>query len=224
MIMEDVPDSQFNPWVDDDKALGTISSVLKIAERTGHIKGLKDACIPDDDVSRRRLYSEVSSLKFITLLREISKTQKQLDKANLEIQCRFQDKETRDVTHMDTLEKRSADITKLCTHLQSIVNNKSHLIGRLQQPFVGDYLKIEATYHRYVSQVFPMLAPILAELTNQLDNIEWAKKVDIGDGQLETVLTDISSALASLQTSFQSVCQLRDSISHLHSQSMADDS
>lgn len=47
-------------------------------------------------------------------------------------------------------EKRIKDIQSLNEHMQSIIDSKTQLKTRLQQPFVGDYVKIEAQYHKYV--------------------------------------------------------------------------
>lgn len=47
-------------------------------------------------------------------------------------------------------EKRIKDIQSLNGHMQSIIDSKSQLKTRLQQPFVGDFVKIEAQYHRQV--------------------------------------------------------------------------
>jgi len=46
-------------------------------------------------------------------------------------------------------EKRIDKIKKLNSHLESVIESKDQLIKRLQQPFQGEYLKLEAQYHRY---------------------------------------------------------------------------
>ena len=38
---------------------------------------------------------------------------------------------------------------ELSLHFSAIVDNKEELIKRLQQPFVGDYISIDANYQRY---------------------------------------------------------------------------
>ena len=47
-------------------------------------------------------------------------------------------------------EKRIDKIKKLNSHLESVIESKDQLIKRLQQPFQGEYLKLEAQYHRYL--------------------------------------------------------------------------
>jgi hypothetical protein len=39
-------------------------------------------------------------------------------------------------------------IGELNEHVQAIMNNKDLLINRLQLPYVGKYIKMEAAYHR----------------------------------------------------------------------------
>ena len=41
-------------------------------------------------------------------------------------------------------------IGTLNEHVQAIMNNKDLLIDRLQRPYVGKYIKMEAAYHKYV--------------------------------------------------------------------------
>ena len=81
-------------------------------------------------------------------------------------------------------ESKIAHLNELNSHLQSVVQHKDRLINTLQQPFVGDYLKLEATYHRHVKELFPLVASSLAELTANIDNIQWASSFDLQDGKM----------------------------------------
>ncbi|XP_071951035.1 uncharacterized protein [Antedon mediterranea] len=150
------------------------------------------------------------SLNLIQQLRELSKQGKELDKVSLDIQCRLLDKETRDITHVDILECKISQLNDLTSHLQSVVKAKHQLITRLQQPFVGDYVKIEATYHRHVQDLFPLMATCLADLSSNLNNIDWTSEFDLKNVKLKETLSSISTSLAQLQTSFQSLCLMRE--------------
>jgi len=39
-------------------------------------------------------------------------------------------------------------VKSLNSHIQSIIDSKSQLLTRLQQPYVGEFIKLEAQYHR----------------------------------------------------------------------------
>ncbi len=81
-------------------------------------------------------------------------------------------------------EAKITHLNEVNSHLESVVKHKDRLINTLQQPFVGDYLKLEAAYHTHVKELFPLVASCLAELTGNLDNIQWASGFDLQDGKL----------------------------------------
>ena len=39
-------------------------------------------------------------------------------------------------------------VKSLNSHIQSIIDSKAQLLTRLQQPYVGEFIKLEAQYHR----------------------------------------------------------------------------
>jgi len=45
-------------------------------------------------------------------------------------------------------EQRIAQIKEASSHLEAIVRQKDSLIGRLQKPFINDFLRVEASYQR----------------------------------------------------------------------------
>ena len=55
-------------------------------------------------------------------------------------------------------DKHSQMIGTLNEHIQAIMNNKDLLIDRLQRPYVGKYIKMEAAYHKYVLVFFLLKA------------------------------------------------------------------
>ena len=86
----------------------------------------------------------------------------------------------------------------MTAHLQAIVESKDHLINRLQQPFVGDSLKVEATYHRHVKELFPLAATSLAELNGNLETVQWASDFNMKDGRMVSQLTKFVHYYATL--------------------------
>ncbi|XP_021344606.1 AUGMIN subunit 2-like, partial [Mizuhopecten yessoensis] len=107
-------------------------------------------------------------------------------------------------------------IKGLNSHIESIIECKSQLLVRLQQPFVGDFIKLEAQYHKFAGALFPQIAPLLADLNTHLENISWTKNLTFSDGKLEIMLSELNSILATLQTNFQSLCQMRGSMGSLY--------
>lgn len=204
-----------NPWVGDDKFLGPFRSALALAERTGHLQKYGDQ---NTENIRREIQETAPSLKLFSILKQRSRCQIELARLNLEIQCRLQDKETSDITHFDELTEKINRVCSLNSHIQSIIDSKERLINRLQQPFVGDFIRLEARFHKYASELLPQIAPLLGDLNTNLENIMWMKSMSFSDKRLDNLLSDLSTALASLQSNFQALCQLRQSISNLYQQ------
>ena len=55
-------------------------------------------------------------------------------------------------------EGRISKIKSLNSHIESIIDNKNQLIQRLQQPFQGDFIKLEAQYHRWLDYYTDLVA------------------------------------------------------------------
>ncbi|XP_077980741.1 HAUS augmin-like complex subunit 2 [Glandiceps talaboti] len=202
-----------NPWMTEEKSLGVVGSVLTLAERTGHLRRRRDnevAAIATD------VKHHSPSLHLIQVLRGIESKRKQVYKTDLEVNKIIMDKATKDITHLDHLERRIGKLNELSEHLQSVIKHKATIITRLQQPTVGDGLKVEATYHQFVAGLFPKMARCLAELSKNLDNIEWTGDFDLSDGRLDKSLNEITTTLAHLETSCETVIKMREVVGDLH--------
>ncbi|XP_070579587.1 HAUS augmin-like complex subunit 2 isoform X1 [Ptychodera flava] len=202
-----------NPWISEEKSLGALGNVLSLAERTGHLRRRRENEIA---AVAMEVKENSPSLHLIQVLKGIENKRKQLYKVDLEVNQIIMDKATKDITHLDILERRIGKLNELSNHLQSVIKNKDTIINRLQQPTVGEGLKIEATHHKFVAGLFPMLAKCLAQLNSNLDNIDWIANLDLSDGQLDRVLNEITTTLAQLQSSCQTMLQMRDVVGDLH--------
>lgn len=202
-----------NPWSNQDKSITALKRALLLGERTGHISRSDY----EEEGLSTDAQSHLPSLKLIQALKKMSKARAELNKVTLEIQCRMQDKETQDITHLDILEQRINKIKSLNSHIESVIESKDQLIQRLQQPFQGDNLKLEAQYHKFACELFPQITPLLAELNTNLENIVWAKSLSLKDGRFDTMISELSTALNAMQASFQSYCQIQQSMEQLHS-------
>jgi hypothetical protein len=58
-------------------------------------------------------------------------------------------------------DNKTKKMEELSLHFSAIVDKKEELIKRLQQPFVGDYISVDADYQRYKRS--PILVCILSE-------------------------------------------------------------
>ncbi|XP_064649918.1 uncharacterized protein LOC135501630 [Lineus longissimus] len=210
---------QQNPWDSDIPTLGKINDVLALAERKGYGNLLRERA---EEELKEYILENSPSIMLMSLLKGLTRKKKELDRVKLQIDCRMRDKETADITHVDQQEKHAEMIGEMNTHVQAIMNTKDLLINRLQRPYVGKYIKMEAAYHRYAGELFKLATPILADLAMHLDDIKWSKNLNVDDGAVETILGEISSALAEVTTNFQSMLRVRDSMKTLHDRTITD--
>nr|XP_054762830.1 HAUS augmin-like complex subunit 2 [Lytechinus pictus] len=201
-----------NPWCSDVHSISATSSIIRFAEKTGHLRVKREEDMKEIEGN---LHRQSPSLRLIEQLREVAEKRKRLDQVNVEIQCRLMDKDTRDLTHLDLLESKISNLNALSSHLQRILQGKKELINRLQQPLVGDFLRVEATFHPQVKELFPLVVSCLAELSANLDNIQWGSEFDLRDGRVAAILDDIATSLAQLQTRLHTVMQVRSLVTEL---------
>ncbi|KAK2190150.1 hypothetical protein NP493_86g04003 [Ridgeia piscesae] len=206
-----------NPWVDEDTR--AIENVLLVCQKTGHVTHTL-ANLPDREEQLSEAQEKIPSLRLIVGLSEVNAMKKKIYEAELEIQRHRQDKETQDVTNLVLLEQRVSQLDELNSHFQAIEEHKEKLAARLQQPYVGEFLRIDAAYKKYASDVIPRLVPILSDLSKQLGDFDSLSKEknDFTDGQLvglslqENLLGEVTQCLSSLQATLRGLVTRRDKL------------
>lgn len=207
--MEDRSSVFSNPWATEEPKTHALSSIIRSAKGYGY-QIFKDD--EEEKVMEEQLKGTSPSLQLIDRLQQRASKMKEFKSLSSSIQRRLMDKETRDITHTSMLEPKISTISGLNGHLQTISEKKQELMTRLQQPVVGDNIRVEAAYHDYVRELFPMVAVHLAELNQNLENIQWSSDFKQTDDQLEEALDDIAGKLAHIQTGLQDIAQLRSTL------------
>jgi len=161
----------------------------------------------------RERYYAMTAMDF---LEQRDSCRKKNYETNLDIERILLDRETKDITHMDIVERRVALLQDLNVHLQEIIAKKEILKSRLQRPYVGEFLQVDALVKSKLVEMFRQIAPQLSELARNLEDISWAGKMPIGDGQLSRILDDMSAIVATLQTGQRSLAKMRNVVDELH--------
>ncbi|CAH3143610.1 unnamed protein product [Porites lobata] len=213
MFRSSFVDENSNPWSSSSTYIhvGSLQNILKFAEKSGHI----DRKNSNFEEIKRKVETTSPSVILITLLREITRLGKALDKVNLEIQCHLKEAETKDITHVDILGQRCHHLEQISGQLSAIIEKKDELISRLQQPFVGEFLEIDAAHHKNTAEILPMISSNLASFPVLLENITWIRNFSLADGQLLGVLSSIESSFAEIQSFYQALCQSRKLMAQL---------
>ncbi|XP_071488364.1 uncharacterized protein [Diadema antillarum] len=170
-----------NPWASDVNSTSATASIIRYSEKSGYLRLKRDE---DAQEIMETLQRQSTSLKLIHHLKEIAEKTRQLSQVNVEIQCHLMDKETRDLTHLNLLDAKIVNLSSISGHLQRAIQQKKELINRLQQPLVGDFLRVEASYHAQVKELFPLLVSCLGELSANLENVQWGSGFELSDGRM----------------------------------------
>lgn len=213
MLRSSVVEETVNPWSPSSTYInvGSLQNILTFAEKSGHIDRRN---VNVEDI-RRKVDTSSPSVALIRLLREITRLGKALDKVNLEIQCHLKEAETKDITHVDILGSRCHQLEQISGQLSTIIEKKDELISRLQQPFVGEFLEIDAAHHKNAAEVLPMISSDLASFPTVLENIAWIRNFSLANGQLLSVLSSIESSFAEIQSFYHTWSLSRNLMSHL---------
>ncbi|PIK47215.1 hypothetical protein BSL78_15903 [Apostichopus japonicus] len=207
--MEEASSAFSNPWASEEPQTQALSNILRFAKGYGY---KCDTDVGESKGLQQQLGSQAASLQMIDRLRQKTDQMKEINSISSSIQKRLMDKETRDITHQDILESKISTISSLNGHLQTILEKKQELTTRLQQPVIGDNLRVEAAYHDHVRELFPMITVHLARLNQNLETIQWSHDFKQTDDQLEESLNGIAGKLAQIQTGLQDIAQLRSTL------------
>ncbi|XP_059145027.1 uncharacterized protein LOC131932181 [Physella acuta] len=200
-----------NPWVivecsTTSSIRNCLGRLLSISEQhPASLSSVVDHAVEDSSTS-----------KFVKLQKEISLKNKRLVKTRGTIEDYNQELQLFDIVHLNQTEKHFIVVKQLCSDLDTVLKNIETLINCLQKPFINNFIKMNASYHRFANEVFIQLVLSLNELSLHTDNITWISNNNFVMSELEPLLAEIQSTTATIQTSFHTVSQMREGIAHFY--------
>jgi len=200
--------SAVNPWEHDDPLVTSLRNCLIQAQQMGH------NTLEEDNQCGQEL-STLPSMRLIQLQKDRSSRNRALQKVERRIANSKLEKEQAAFTHLQVIESQINTVKELCTDFDSIIKKSNILRNRLQKPFVGQHIKMDAVYHSFAKEVFSSLVPSLNDVSIHLDNIIWISHTDLSASQLDDLLKDMESLIASVSTSLFSISQYRNIVDKL---------
>lgn len=133
------------------------------------------------------------------ILADIANVRQEIEKVEADVQKRKMDRMFSDVTSLAEQERKCAIIESMTTNVTSTLNSKDRLVDRLQKPFVGDHMVVEASYQKAVVQLFPLLATSLTAFTSHVDALTWSGNCDEGITDLVATLHKLKGTSAAVE-------------------------
>ncbi|XP_046854827.1 AUGMIN subunit 2-like [Xenia sp. Carnegie-2017] len=201
------PWSTFSPYID----VGSLEKVLTLARKKGQLP--QELGEDRYNEIKKRVRETSKSVQLIEQLENLSSLQTSLSKVKEKICEHHLEQETKDLTDPNSLDEKIKKLEDLARHFSANVDKKEELVNRLQQPFVGDYINIDAEYQKYLVDAISQLSDILTNVTTYVDNLTWNCTFTWEDSTLEKILGGMSSTLAQMQSFFQASFQQRNLMS-----------
>lgn len=176
---------------------------------------LLSRCVSKGVLSQEEIDSASSNLSpaFSSHLHEAEqqiRTQRQLDKLQLEIELLRIEKESADVTHTFYLTQRFQMLQMFCSHLQDLLKDQSSLRQRLMRPLGRTNLPVQAHLHRYVVDVVKMLVDFIETLEEKLISVHCSPAAADRLAQLNTSLAQLLTHVAEIESLSDQVLRWKD--------------
>lgn len=134
------------------------------------------------------------------LLGTIGALRRDIEKVEADLQRRRLDRVHADITSTVEQERRRVTLSSMVGHVTSTLDTKDTLVDRLQKPFVGDHLVIEAQYQRALVTLLPRVATSLTDYTKNMDLLAWGKDAESQIQRLEEALAQVKATTAAVAT------------------------
>ncbi|XP_076604984.1 HAUS augmin-like complex subunit 2 [Chaetodon auriga] len=186
---------------------------------------LLSRCVSRGVLSQEEIDSASSKLSpaFSSHLQETEqriRTQRQLEKLQLEVELLKMEKENADVTHRFYLSRRFHVLQVFCGHLQDLLKEQDSLRRRLTRPLGRTSLPVQAHLHRFVVDVVKMLLDFIETLEEKLISARCRPTARDHLAQLNTSLAQLLAHVAEVESLSNRVLRWKE----VHSSSTLSDS
>ncbi|KAM8737787.1 HAUS augmin-like complex subunit 2 isoform 1-T2 [Acanthopagrus schlegelii] len=138
------------------------------------------------------------------------RTQRQLDKLQLQMELLKMEKRSADVTHTFYLTQRFHMLQMFCDHLQDLLKDQNSLRQRLMKPLGRTNLPVQAHLHRFVVDVMKMLLDFIETLEEKMMSVRCSDTTRDQLSQLNTSLAQLLSHVADVEGLSNQVLRWKD--------------
>ncbi|XP_056402465.1 HAUS augmin-like complex subunit 2 [Hyla sarda] len=184
-----------NPW----DPVQTTAAALLIEKCLG--AGVLSQKVLDQTWKETPCFSHVEELEKISALKT------EINQKSLELEMLRLEKETADVAHSFFLNQKYEALQAINSHLEAVLREKRSLRQRLIKPLCQENLPIEASYHRFVSELLPLAVHFIEKLEIYIQNIcaipqipERAKSMDDALVRMEALEADLEQMTEQILT------------------------
>eukprot|EP00116_Pleurobrachia_bachei_P010174 sb/3470436/ len=156
------------------------------------------------------------SLGILRALSEISSLSGEIHAAELALLSRNLHRDNREVVGVVELERVEAAAAEITQTLQSVLEDREGLAGRLRAPHDSGRLVIEARYQGHAVATFEKLGRVLASLTGSLRSVEEYQNSGLSEERLVQTVETISGLCRSVRTIYDGFQSEHTALSELN--------
>ncbi|KAG8561015.1 hypothetical protein GDO81_015216 [Engystomops pustulosus] len=152
-------------------------------------------------------WKEAPCFSRVEELEKISALKAEINQKSLELEMLGLEKETADIAHVFFINQKYEALQAINSHLEAVLREKRSLRQRLAKPLCQENLPIEASYHRFVSELLPLAVTFIEKLEFYIQTIhtipqipECAKNMDNALARLEALEADLEEVTEQILT------------------------
>ncbi|XP_075701086.1 HAUS augmin-like complex subunit 2 isoform X2 [Rhinoderma darwinii] len=152
-------------------------------------------------------WKETSCFSRVEELEKISTLKAEINQKSLELEMLRLEKETADLAHSFFLNQKYEALQAINSHLAVVLREKRSLRQRLAKPLCQETLPIEASYHRFASELLPLAVNFIEKLEVYIQTIhtvpqipECAKNMDNALARMEALEADLEEVTEQILT------------------------
>lgn len=150
---------------------------------------------------------ETTCFSRVEELEKISALKAEINQKSLELEMLRLEEETADIAHPFFLSQKYDALQAINSHLEAVLREKRSLRQRLAKPLCQENLPIEASYHRFVSELLPLAVKFIEKLEVYIQTIhtipqipECAKNMDNALVRMEALEADLEEVTEQILT------------------------
>ncbi|XP_040267251.1 HAUS augmin-like complex subunit 2 [Bufo bufo] len=163
---------------------------------------LMERCLGAGVLSQNALdqtWKETPCFSRVGELEKISTLKAEINQKTLELEMLRLEKETADIAHSFFLNQKYDALQAINSHLEAVLREKRSLRQRLAKPLCQENLPIEASYHRFVSELLPLAVKFIEKLEVYIQTIHTIPQIPDCVKNMDNALVRMEALEADLE-------------------------
>uniref|UniRef100_H2ZQ39 Uncharacterized protein n=1 Tax=Ciona savignyi TaxID=51511 RepID=H2ZQ39_CIOSA len=170
---------------------------------------LKAGNYENSDQQLDALYSHTSVANKLADLRKVTSMAHELKKTRVQIHKMKLNKEVHDLVSADALQEKHDAVKLMVEDLESAIGKKDQLAKRLQQPYQGEQLTVEAQYQETAIKLLEQIDTCINNINEQCETTEWHSNHELSEPSIVHSLRNVSGQVDSLMSNLAHLQEMK---------------